>query len=146
MVNGDYARLLAPFQWFGRLPSNVACKIGAPVDWGYKTPCWPWVAAKTNGYGVVQYEGRVQRAHRVIRTILIGPIPDGLEPDHLCRMRACVNPAHTEPVTQIENNRRSESASAKHARQTHCIRGHEFTPENTYIRKRGHKTERFCRE
>lgn len=138
--------LRAPFPWFGLLPANIAAKIGAPADCGYKTPCWPWTAAKTNGYGVVQHEGRVQRAHRVIRTILVGPIPAGLESDHLCRNRACVNPEHTEPVTQAENNRRSESASAKHARQTHCKRGHEFTRENTYLRTRGHKRERFCRE
>jgi hypothetical protein len=139
-------KLKAPFPWFGLLPENVAKKIGDPVVAGYRTPCWPWMAAKTNGYGVVQYQGRLQRAHRVIRTILVGPIPDGLEPDHLCRNRWCVNPEHTEPVTQSENNLRSESQSAKHARQTHCVRGHEFTPENTYTRTRGHKTERFCRE
>ena len=129
-----------------KLPENVASKIGSPQDCGYLTPCWPWIAAKTNGYGVVQHNGRVQRAHRVVRTILVGPIPEGLEPDHLCRNRACVNPEHTEPVSQAENNRRSESASAKHARQSECKRGHPFTPENTYFRKREQKTERFCRE
>lgn len=135
----------APFPWFGLLPENISAKIGAPADCGYKTLCWPWIAAKTNGYGVVQYRGRLQRAHRVIRTILVGPIPEGLESDHLCRNRACVNPDHAEPVTQAENNLRSESASAKHARQTHCLRGHELSGDNVYLRKRQHKTERFCR-
>jgi len=131
---------------FSLLPRNVAIKIGPPIMAGYRTPCWPWIAAKTNGYGVVQHKGHVQRAHRVIRTILIGPIPGGLEPDHLCRNRWCVNPEHTEPVTGWVNILRGESQSAKHARQTHCLRGHAFTLENTYLRKRGHKTERFCRE
>lgn len=137
--------LKAPFPWFG-VPENVASKIrlGSPFeDLG---PCWEWTAATTGGYGVVQYDGRVQRAHRVVYEALVGPIAVGLELDHICRNRPCVNPAHVEPVTGVVNNSRSESASAKHARQTHCLRGHEFTAENTYVarRERG-KEERFCR-
>jgi hypothetical protein len=130
-----------PFPWFG-LPDNVAAKIGG-VD---ANGCWPWTAAKTNGYGVVQHNGQVKRAHRVVYEFIVGEIPEGLELDHKCRNRACVNPAHLEPVTTIVNIARGESMSARHARQTHCLRGHEFTPENVYLRKRGHKTERFCRE
>lgn len=78
-----------------------------------------------------------------------GPIPAGLTLDHLCRVRACVNPAHLEPVTLAENKRRGESPAARKARQTHCMRGHEFTPENTIRRKdrrgRGILTGRECR-
>ena len=101
----------APFPWFesGLLPPNVANKIGASDG-----DCWVWRAAKTDGYGVVQHAGRIQRAHRVVYSILRGAIADGLELDHLCRNRACVNPAHLEPVSQAVNNARSESASAKH--------------------------------
>ena len=124
------------------LPPHIASKI----DSTHLGACWLWKAAKTSGYGVVQFDGRVQRAHRVVYQILIGPIPKGLELDHLCRNRACVNPAHLEPVTGAENIARGESKSALHSRQTHCKRGHPFTPENTYLRKRAHKTERFCRE
>jgi hypothetical protein len=136
--------LRAPFPWFG-VPANVATKIRLGDTFADLGPCWEWTAAKTSGYGVVQHDGRIQRAHRVVYAALVGPVPHELELDHLCRNRACVNPAHAEPVTGAVNNARSESASAKHARQTHCLRGHEFTPGNTYTRKRAHKTERFCR-
>lgn len=134
----------APFPWFeAGLPPRIADKIGSTNERG----CWLWGAATTNGYGVVQHEGRVQRAHRVVYALLRTVVPDHLELDHLCRVRGCVNPDHLEPVTQVVNNARSDSASARHARQTLCVRGHEFTPENTYManRERG-KKERFCRE
>jgi hypothetical protein len=108
--------------------------------------CWLWTGA-TTGYGYGQfYLGLGQRrvrAHRFSYELLVGPIPDGLVLDHLCRVRLCVNPAHLEPVTQRENILRGEGTSAHHARQTHCKRGHEFTPENTYVR-RGMRTCRQC--
>ena len=72
-----------------------------------------------------------------------GPIPEGLTLDHLCRVRACVNPAHLEPVTLRENTLRSPSApTAINARKTECLRGHAFTPENTWV----HRSRRCCRE
>jgi len=130
----------APFPWFGQLPERITQKMG--VD---SSGCWVWNAAKTNGYGVIQHLGRVQRAHRVVYELLAGRIPNGMELDHLCRNRACVNPDHLEPVTTKENILRGTSRSAIHARQLECKRGHLFTEENTYIRRRGNRTERFCR-
>jgi hypothetical protein len=87
------------------------------------------------------------RAHRVAYEALIGPIPDGLQLDHLCRNRACVNPLHTEPVTQIENIRRGEAGVPSGSQQrakTHCPQGHPYSQGNTYIRKNGHRMCRTC--
>lgn len=89
--------------------------------------CWEWTGpCSDGGYGVISTggrEGRLLRTHRVAYELLSGPIPDGLHIDHLCKNRKCCNPAHLEPVTQAENNRR---AFANH---THCPRGHELPPK-----------------
>lgn len=94
--------------------------------------CWVWHGAcNRKGYGNVRVGGttgdrRMALVHRVVYTLLVGPIPDGLQIDHLCCNPPCCNPAHLEVVTSRVNTRR---ASAKH---TMCIHGHEYTPENTY--------------
>lgn len=99
-------------------------------------PCWLWTGAQfKKGYGQFPNDGRSVSAHRWAYERLEGPIPEGLVIDHLCRVPACVNPAHLEPVTQWENTMRGRSESSRHAAQTHCVNGHEFTPENTYMRK-----------
>jgi hypothetical protein len=70
-------------------------------------PCWPWGRAKdAQGYGGTSADGTYKGAHCYVYERLIGPIPDGLELDHLCRNPACVNPDHLEPVTHAENMRR----------------------------------------
>jgi hypothetical protein len=73
-----------------------------------------------------------------------GPIPEGLEIDHLCRRRLCVNPRHMAVVTHRENNARGMSLSAIAARQTHCAAGHPFDDANTY-RPPGAPDTRMCR-
>lgn len=100
--------------------------------------CWLWTGAlRGNGYGILRIgpaTASMMYAHRYSYELLVGPIPDGLQIDHLCRVRGCVNPAHLEPVTSRENNLRSESPSAKQWRAGVCGRGHPKTPENAYIR------------
>lgn len=106
--------------------------------------CWYWTGATTNGYGSFQWRGNASPAHRFAYELLVGPIPDGLQLDHLCRMRACVNPAHLEPVTQRENLLRGNGWSGRHARQMSCKHGHPFTAENIYSPPRGGRQCRMC--
>jgi hypothetical protein len=122
--------------------SDIEARFWAKVE---KTDtCWVWSAAKISGYGAFKLDGRAIRAHRFAYELLVGPVPEGLPLDHLCRNRACVNPAHLEPVTHRVNILRGEGACAVKARQTHCIHGHEFTLENTYL-KSGKRQCRTCR-
>jgi hypothetical protein len=86
-------------------------------------------------------------AHRISYEHFVGPIPKGLFIDHLCRMRACVNPGHLEPVTTLENARRGDGGS-NNRRKTHCTRGHEYSDENTRIKRnlKDGSFERVCKE
>lgn len=106
--------------------------------------CWVWQGGmfSENGYG--NYRRRA--AHRVAYELCVGPVPDGLTLDHLCRNKRCVNPAHLEPVTTGENVRRGIGPSAQNARKTHCKRGHEFAGENLRVRKGPYGSLRMCRE
>jgi hypothetical protein len=110
--------------------------------------CWLWTGYLADqGYGRFSPSGgaKYTTAHRWGYEALVGPVPDGLVVDHLCRVRHCVNPAHLEPVTQRENILRGEGLSAANAAKTHCKRGHEFTPENTALIRGGWGIERRCR-
>lgn len=101
-------------------------------DRGYGTPCWIWTGRVADtGYGRIEHRGVNTGAHKLSFLEAGGQIPDGYVLDHLCRNRACINPAHLEPVTVKENNLRGDGFAGRNARKTHCKHGHEFTPQNT---------------
>ncbi len=111
--------------------------------------CWEWTGARWGGYGSI-WTGAgqsVTRAHRASYEMLVGPIPEGMVLDHLCRNTGCVRPDHLEAVTDAENTRRGESFAAINARKTHCKRGHELAGDNLKITKNGRGREcRTCGE
>lgn len=104
--------------------------------------CWLWTGTKNNGYGAFSLPSK-QRiyAHRWSYQFFIADIPMGLELDHLCVTRSCVNPWHLEPVTRQVNALRSSSPASLNARKTRCANGHEFTDANMVIVSKG----RACR-
>lgn len=134
-----------------RLPSRFWSKV--TVD--PATGCWLWVASRApNGYGKVQAGSRrdgtrrIRSSHRFAYESLVGPVPDGMQLDHRCRVRACCNPDHMEPVTSRENTMRGllpsnmrRRGGAQNRSKTHCKNGHEYTEANTYR----HKGSRYCR-
>ncbi len=105
--------------------------------------CWEWTAATANGYGNFWVGGnRWMRAHLYLWSELVGPVPDGLELDHLCRNRICVNPDHLEPVTRQENLLRSPlTRTSINAAKTLCPKGHEYTK----LRSGPRIGQRYCR-
>jgi len=119
-----------------------------------KGECWLWAKGiMGTGYGQLFVRGskpyKMVRAHIAVYEALVGPVPEGLELDHLCRVRRCVNPDHLEPVTHRENVLRGTAIAKAVAHQrakTHCPRGHPYNKENTYYRPgNGDRGCKICR-
>jgi hypothetical protein len=108
--------------------------------------CWNWQGKPdTEGYGEVRISSQLYKAHVYYYQIFEGVIPEGLELDHLCRNRICVNPKHLEPVTHQVNVLRGKSPQSINALKTHCIHGHILSVENTYESSRNNFKYRQCK-
>jgi len=137
-------------------PADAEDRFWAKVD---KTDtCWIWTGCiHKTGYGLFGADRRVFYAHRYSYELQFGPVPAGLQVDHVChnqdeeclggsscRHRRCVNPVHLEAVTHRENGRRGKSVWGVNSRKTHCPRGHPYDEANTYINPAGARTCRQC--
>lgn len=110
------------------------------------TGCWLWLGAMTTeGYGHICFEGRKIPVHRASYEVYVGPIPNGLHIDHICRVRCCANPTHLRPLTSRENVLCGIGPSAHNHRKSSCIHGHPFTAENTHVNKVGTRICKTCR-
>lgn len=106
--------------------------------------CWNWLAAPdSKGYGRFTIRQVRMAAHRFMYELMIGPIPDGLQLDHLCRNRMCVRPDHLEPVTQQENLHRGDGPAGINHRKAHCLHGHEL---HSFVASDRRHPRRRCRE
>jgi hypothetical protein len=109
--------------------------------------CWLWQAyASKDGYGQFKTGGTTIAAHRFAITLLVGPIPKGLECDHLCRRTRCVNPDHIELLTKAEHSARTPLGGITliQRQKTHCLNGHLFAGANLYLRPEGGRRCRTC--
>lgn len=131
-----------------RLPDTVLEDRAEERFWPkvFKTPgCWLWLGCvNSNGYGAFAAVRRQIPAHRYAYEVKVGPIPEGMTLDHLCRIRRCVNPDHLDVVTRGENTLRGDTITARNIAKVRCLRGHALEGANVY-RPPSRPTKRICR-
>lgn len=128
------------------MPKKVEGRFWRLVDRSDPEECWVWLGTVlNNGYGRFNRGDRHVVAHRFAYEAAVGPIPEGLDLDHLCRNRRCVNPAHLEPVTRSENLRRGDLHHNNGNRaKTACRHGHPLEGANLYLTPNGRRQCREC--
>lgn len=127
MMDGEYFR------------SNV------PIETFDQPGCWEWQRhINEDGYGRAKRRGFKYSPHRFSYELFVGPIPFGMQIDHLCNNPRCVNPSHLAVATPLANLMRGNGWGAKNARKTHCPHGHEYSKDNTRINYRGARVCRMC--
>lgn len=134
---------MLPDSFWAKVDKHGPTPIARP-DLG---PCWVWTARiQPNGYGKWMaphsWAQRSRYPHLVTYADAVGPIPKGLELDHLCRVRACCNPSHLEPVTHAVNRARGLNGMTL---RTHCPSGHAYDEANTYLARTAKGLARHCR-
>jgi len=148
LCSGHYQRWRNGLEVSGPLTVQRAApeiRFWAKVDKSSPDGCWLWTGSRPGrGYGHFGVDGRIVRAHRWAYEAIIGPIPSGMEIDHLCRVRHCVNPEHLQPVAHSVNYLRGMHPSAITFREDVCRKGHPLTPDNVYCPPRQPHT-RECR-
>lgn len=127
------------------LPDRILMRMGGEDE---GPGCWTWQGTKSKaGYGMVFYKGKQRYVHRVVYEHYVGPIPPGMQLDHLCRNRACCRSGHLEVVTNKENARRGDAGKATGAKQRAkeaCPQGHKYAGANLIIDKNGWRYCRTC--
>ncbi len=150
--NARLRRSHTPTGVYQRKPKPLMDRFMRFVSPEPNTGCWLWIgASNSTGYGFIAYRGNAYGAHRMSHELYKGPIPDGFEIDHLCRVKSCVNPDHLEAVLPRVNLLRSTVQEVNRRLQlakTHCPHGHPYSGDNLVIAKVKHTrsgTQRICR-
>lgn len=134
------------------LHEHTKKRLMSKLSVNLETGCWEWTdRLQENGYGKLMHvggrRGRHEWAHRAAYELFVGPIPDGLVLDHLCRNTACANPKHLEAVTHKTNCLRGASPAVRAGLANECTKGHQLSPANTYVQpKSGRRTCRICKK